>query len=230
MKGKRWTRLKTGTFWVLGKKTENITLSGLHLLYDAGGHLQRVEVIVVMLGALGKGELWKFNEDWKRNTKQSWEPHWINWRFCRGATEGLSPSALGSLRMEADGEVCGQLGTDEEMAKWMRDSKPGEQKIKCLRGPNWPGRHMTSENNWQRIRSNGKSKIQNLIHLKASTDLKKWKQLMWSSGCDQEEDFRIWWINSLLSIHLCLALCSNVPVSSTVRPIQMFNFFISVSW
>lgn len=61
-------------------------------------------------------------------------PAALSWRLCRGATgtEGLSPSALGSLQMEADGEVCGQLETDEETAKWMRDSKPGEQKIKCL--------------------------------------------------------------------------------------------------
>lgn len=216
---------------MLGKKTENITLSSLHLLHDAGGHLQS-QGYSGYVGNPRKGRIMEIQRGLKKNTKQSWEPHWINWRFCRGATgtEGLSPSALGSLRMEADGEVCGQLGTDEEMAKWMRDSKPGEQKIKCLRGPNWPGRHMTSENNWQGTRSNGKSKIQNPIHLKASTDLKKWKQLMWSSGCAQEEDFRIWWINSLFSIHLCLALCSDVPVSSTVQPIQTFNFFISVSW
>lgn len=47
---------------MLGKKTENITLSSLHLLHDAGGYLQRVKVIVVTLGALGKGELGKFND------------------------------------------------------------------------------------------------------------------------------------------------------------------------
>lgn len=39
---------------------------------------------------------------------------------------GLPPAALGSLGVGGDGSICGQLGADEDMAKWMRDSQARE--------------------------------------------------------------------------------------------------------
>lgn len=90
-------------------------------------------------------------------------PTQVSWRFCRGVngTEGFSIS----LEVGADGEVRGQLRNDEEMGKWMK-AKPEEYEIKCLRGPNRPGRHTKSENNWQRTRKNRKAKIQDIIFFK----------------------------------------------------------------
>lgn len=80
---------------------------------------------------------------------------------CVNGTEGFSIS----LEVGADGEVRGQLRNDEEMGKWMK-AKPEEYEIKCLRGPNQPGRHTKSENNWQRTRKNRKAKIQDIIFFK----------------------------------------------------------------
>jgi hypothetical protein len=40
--------------------------------------------------------------------------------------------------VRTDGEICRQRGTDEERAKWIGDSKPGEEQRKCVRGLYWP--------------------------------------------------------------------------------------------
>lgn len=40
MKRQEMNKIKNGTFWVPGKKTENVTMSSLHLLHDVGGYLQ----------------------------------------------------------------------------------------------------------------------------------------------------------------------------------------------